>query len=125
MKLIVFSGSARPERRSHQVALEVKNRLEAQNHEVELLDVLELDFPLLKETFAKEPNPTERMKQVSGSIQNCDGLVIVSPEHNGSYSGALKNTMDYYYKEYTHKPFGIVAVSNAFQHSGIRSLEFT
>jgi NAD(P)H-dependent FMN reductase len=112
MKLIVFSGSARPQRRSHQVAEEVKRRLEAKGHEVEMLDVLELNFPLLKETFDKETNPTERMKEVSRSIEGCDGIVIVSPEHNNSYSGALKNTMDYYFKEYAHKPFGVVAVSN-------------
>ncbi|KAA3440310.1 NADPH-dependent FMN reductase [Rufibacter hautae] len=111
MKLVVVSGSARPQRQSHQVALEVGRRLEEKGHSVHLLDVRELNFPLLENTFDKTPNPSDLMKETSAAIAQSDGLVMVSPEHNGSYSGALKNTLDYFYKEYFHKPFGIVAVS--------------
>jgi NAD(P)H-dependent FMN reductase len=112
MKIIVVSGSARPERQSHQVAEEIMRRLEAKGHSCTMLDVKELNFPLLDQTFAKMTNPSEKMKEVSAAISNCDGLVVVSPEHNNSYSGVLKNTMDYFFKEYYHKAFGVVAVSN-------------
>src|SRR5688572_27145850 len=112
MKIIVVSGSARPERQSHQVAEEVLRRLEARGHTCTMLDVKELNFPLLYQTFDKMTDPPEKMKEVSSTISNCDGLVLVSPEHNNSYSGALKNTMDYFFTEYFHKPFGAVAVSN-------------
>ena len=112
MNIIVFSGSARPKRQSHQVALEVIKRLEEMGHTVTLLDVRELNFPLLEDTLPDLPNPPEKMQETSRAISETDGILVVSPEHNGSYSGALKNTMDYFYKEYFHKPFGIVAVSN-------------
>src|SRR5690606_10961265 len=51
-----------------------------------------------------------------------DGFIIVSPEHNGSYSGALKNSMDYFYKEYEHKFFGIITVSGGI-YGGINALK--
>lgn len=112
MKIIVFSGSARPQRQSHQVALEVIKRLGEQGHTVTLLDVRELNFPLLEDTYASLESPSEKMAETSHAIAEADGILVVSPEHNGSYSGALKNTMDYFYKEYFHKPFGIIVVSN-------------
>ncbi|GGK74005.1 NADPH-dependent FMN reductase [Rufibacter glacialis] len=112
MKLVVVSGSARPQRQSHQVALEVGKRLEEKGHTVHLLDVRELNFPLLEAIFDKTPTPSEKMKETSAAIAQSEGLLLVSPEYNGSYSGALKNTLDYFYKEYSHKPFGIVGVSS-------------
>jgi NAD(P)H-dependent FMN reductase len=112
MNLIVFSGSARPLRQSHQVAQEVVKRLKDQGHTVQLLDVRELNFPLLENTFASTPEPSEKMTQTSAAIAQSDGLVLVSPEHNSSYSGALKNTLDYFYQEYFHKPFAVVGVSS-------------
>ncbi|ALJ01298.1 NADPH-dependent FMN reductase [Rufibacter tibetensis] len=111
MKLVVVSGSARPQRQSHQVALEVGRRLEEKGHTIHLLDVRALNFPLLENTFDKTAEPSEQMKETSAAIAQSDGLILVSLEYNGSYSGALKNTLDYFYKEYYHKPFGIVAVS--------------
>ena len=112
MNLIVFSGSYRPKRQSHQVAVEVHKRLQKLGHTVTLLDVRELDFPLLDDTLDKLENPSEKLKETSAAIAAAHGLVLVSPEHNNSFSGALKNTMDYFYKEYHYKVFGIVGVSS-------------
>ncbi len=86
-------------------------RLEEKGHTVHLLDVRDLNFPLLERVYDPAAPLSGKMQEVSAAIAQSDGLVIVSPEHNGSYSGALKNTMDYFYKEYFRKPFGIVAVS--------------
>ncbi|AKQ44917.1 hypothetical protein TH63_03610 [Rufibacter radiotolerans] len=112
MNIVVISGSARPQRRSHQVALEVQRRLSNRQHSCSLLDVKALNLPLLENTLAETANPSAVLKETSASIAACDALVVVSPEHNGSYSGALKNTMDYFYQEYSRKVFGLVAVSS-------------
>lgn len=111
MQIVVVSGSARPQRQSHQVALAVVNKLEEKGHTVQLLDVRELNFPLLENIFAKTANPPEKMKAASAAIAQSKGLILVSPEYNGSYSGAIKNTLDYFYQEYAGKVFGIVSVS--------------
>jgi NAD(P)H-dependent FMN reductase len=45
-------------------------------------------------------------------LDQTEAFVVVSPEHNGSFPGALKNSMDYFFNEYAHKVFGIVGVSS-------------
>jgi len=37
-----------------------------------------------------------------------DGFVIVTPEYNHSYPGALKNMIDHLYDEWNRKPFALV-----------------
>lgn len=111
MKIAIFSGSARPQRQSHQVAVELKRRLEKRNLTPWMFDVREQGLPLLDNTFRASEEPNDQLKQLSHSIVESDAILIVSPEHNGSYSGALKNSMDYFYKEYFNKVFGLVGVS--------------
>ena len=112
MKIIIISGSARPNRQSHKIALEVLKRLEAlENIQPALLDVREKPLPLLESIYRNHPNPTENMHHWKKELDQADAFLIVSPEHNGSYSGALKNTLDHFFEEYSNKPMGIIAVS--------------
>ncbi|UKJ09174.1 NADPH-dependent FMN reductase [Solitalea lacus] len=131
MQVAVISGSARPERQSHKVALEVQRRLDKRSSiNTILLDVKEYQLPLLDYTFRTHPSPTDKMKEFQQYLAQSQAVVVVSPEHNSSFSGALKNTMDFFYEEYFRKPFGIVTVSagmlggiNAardLQHYGLR-----
>ncbi len=40
-------------------------------------------------------------------MQSADALIIVSPEYNHGYPGALKEMLDSLYEEYNYKPVGI------------------
>lgn len=112
MKVTIISGSARPNRQSHKIALEVLMRLEdIENIQPSLLDVRENPLPLLESIYRNHPAPTENMHYWKKELDQADAFLIVSPEHNGSYSGALKNTLDHFYEEYNSKPMGIIAVS--------------
>lgn len=112
MKVTIISGSARPNRQSHKIALEVLKRLEAsENIQPTILDVREKPLPLLESIYRNHPAPTENMHHWKKELDQADAFLIVSPEHNGSYSGALKNTLDHFYEEYNSKPMGIIAVS--------------
>lgn len=120
MNIVVISGSARPQRTSHQVALETVNRLVLRNIETALLDIMEFNFPNLDYIYSKHPSPMEKMKEFSSAILKSDGILIVTPEHNGSYSGALKNTLDYFFGEFSKKVMGVVSVSTG-KFGGIRA----
>ena len=111
MKIAIISGSARPGRQSHQVALEVKNRLDKLAVDNWLWDVKETNLPLLDYTFDSHPLPGDTLKDLKSRLDETDVFLIVSPEHNGSYPGSLKNSMDYFFQEYSGKVFGIVSVS--------------
>lgn len=122
MNIVVVSGSPRPQRTSHQVALEVYNRLNnMENVSVTLLDVREADFPNLDYVYKKNPSVSDEMKKFSETIAASDGIIIVSPEYNGSFSGALKNAIDYFYGEFSKKVIGVVSVSTG-KMGGIRAV---
>jgi NAD(P)H-dependent FMN reductase len=121
MNIVIISGSARPERTSHQVALEVLNRIgKRDNISVALIDIMEFNFPNLDQVYKKQKSPSDQMKFFSESISSSDGIIIVSPEHNGSYSGALKNTLDYFFGEFSKKVTGVVSVSTG-KFGGVRA----
>ena len=112
MKIAIISGSARPERQSHQVALEVKDRLDKLSVDNWLWDVKEKNLPLLDYTFDSHPSPGKTLKNLKSRLDETNTFLIVSPEHNGSYPGSLKNSMDYFFQEYSGKVFGVVSVSS-------------
>ncbi|MTI33643.1 NADPH-dependent FMN reductase [Xanthovirga aplysinae] len=111
MKVAVISGSARPKRLSHLVAEEILKRLQQKGIEAWMMDVKQLNLPLLNYTFSDHPNPDLKMVELRENLNSSNGFIIVSPEYNNNFSGALKNTMDYFYPEYARKAFGIVTVS--------------
>lgn len=111
MNIAIISGSARPQRQSHQVALALQSKLTVLKGDVWLWDVKESNLPLLDYTFESHPQPGEVLKSLKSKLDTTDAFIIVSPEHNASYPGSLKNSMDYFYAEYADKPFGIISVS--------------
>jgi NAD(P)H-dependent FMN reductase len=92
--------------------MEAFNRLGAMDDiHTSLLDVREKALPLLESIYRTHPAPTDNMHHWKKELDQADAILIVSPEHNSSYSGALKNSLDYFFEEYSGKPMGIITVS--------------
>lgn len=84
--------------------------------ETELIDLSELDIPIDDAGEAlKDPG-------FSATVDQADGLVIVSPEYNHGYPGILKHVLDTNYWEYVHKAVGVVGVSSG-AFGGARMIE--
>lgn len=81
--------------------------------EVEILDLLDYDFPMIEERLRFRDDPPPRTLEFSRQLARADALVIAAPEYNNSYPGVLKNCLDYFKSEYRRKPIGIVTVSVA------------
>ncbi len=56
-------------------------------------------------------DPPPGAVRLSEAVAAAHGLVIVTPEYNNGYPGALKNALDYLLPELKRKPVGIVTVS--------------
>jgi NAD(P)H-dependent FMN reductase len=108
----IILGSTRRGRESDKVARFVLDRLgRREGIETELLDLLELDFPIMEERLRFRDDPPPGLAEFAGKIDRADAIVIVTPEYNNGYPGVLKNALDYLLPEYARKPIGIVTVS--------------
>ena len=123
MKVGIIVGSTRPGRKAEAVAKWVyeiaKKRTDA---EFEIVDIAAFNLPLLD-----EPTPPslgkytkEHTKAWSAKIDSFDAFVFVTPEYNHGIPGALKNAIDFLFKEWNNKAAGFVSYGSA---SGVRSVE--
>lgn len=116
-KIAIISGSARMGRQTPK-AVDYLAKLMEQNERIEeviILDVLDYNFPIMEERRGRNPDPPPRLDEFGEILEQADALVFASPEYNGSFSGSIKNTLDYFYKEYSKKPIGVVTVSNGMR----------
>jgi NAD(P)H-dependent FMN reductase len=123
-KLSVIVGSTRPGRVGLPIAQWFFERAKLHGKfEVELLDLKELNLPLLDEP--KHPRlgdyQHEHTKNWSKLIKASDAFVFVSPEYNFSAPPALLNALDYLYQEWAYKPAGFVSYGG--QSGGIRAVQ--
>ena len=111
--IAIISSSVRVGRNSHRVALFFKNYVEENKlATVEILDLMEYQFPLFDERLRYQKEPTPKMLDFAGKIKAANGVLIVTPEYNGGYPAALKNVVDLLYDEWHRKPIVISTVSD-------------
>lgn len=111
-KLKVIVASTRPTRKGHVIAdwfLPI-----AKGHpefEVEVLDLKEIDLPLMNEP--QHPRlqnyQHEHTKKWSAVIDEADAYIFVTPEYNYGLPAPLKNALDYLYKEWNYKPASFIS----------------
>jgi NAD(P)H-dependent FMN reductase len=123
IRVAIIMGSTRPGRKAEAVARWVygiaKNRGEA---EFELVDILDFNLPLLDEPI---PPSLHRYSQPhtkiwAQKVGSFDAFVFVAPEYNHGISGALKNAIDFVYREGNNKAAGFVGYGGA---GGVRAVE--
>lgn len=111
LKVGIILGSTRPGRNGEAVAKWVHavaaKRTDA---EFELVDIRDFNLPLLD-----EPVPPSRgqytqphTKVWAAKIDSFDAYVLVTPEYNHGTSGALKNAIDFLFREWHNKAAGFV-----------------
>jgi NAD(P)H-dependent FMN reductase len=122
-KIAIMFGSIRRESKGVGVPLWIKRELLLRGHEVEIIDPRDYpDMQVLTDQYKTAPNPSEQFTNARNIIVESDGYIIVSPEYNHGYSGAIKNIIDCFLEEYFFKPFSIVTYSSSAL-GGVRAAE--
>jgi NAD(P)H-dependent FMN reductase len=113
----VILGTPRKGRYSvHAAALLAEELAKRPGVTTEVLDVLA--YPVATDDAGRAAhNPA-----FTAHMARADGLVIVCPEYNHGYPGALKSLLETCLKEYIHKPVGVVGVS-AGPYGGTRAIQ--
>ena len=123
LKVAIIVGSTRPGRKAEAVARWVHGiATERNDAEYEIVDIQEFNLPLLDEAM---PPVTGRYSQPhtkawSAKIASFDAYVFVTPEYNHGPSGALKNAIDFLFREWNNKAAGFVGYGSA---GGVRAVE--
>lgn len=123
LRIAIILGSTRPGRNGEAVARWVNSiAQERTDATYELVDLKDFNLPLLD-----EPEPPamgkyskDHTKKWAEKIASFDGYVFVTPEYNHGIPGALKNAIDFLYKEWNNKAAGFVGYGSAL---GARAVE--
>ena len=108
-KVLVFAGSSRSDSLNRKLAKAAAEALERAGAEVTFADMRDYSMPLYDGDTEAVSGLPERAKAFKELVRQQDGLVIASPEYNGSFSGLLKNTIDWISRsEAGEKPLAVL-----------------
>lgn len=124
VRIGIIIGSTRPGRNAPQVAQWVYDHAVKRNDaEYEIVDLADYHLPLYDEPVPpsmSDQYANEHTRKWSEKIASLDGFVFVTPEYNRATTGALKNAIDFLYKEWNNKAAGFVSYGSFL---GARAVE--
>jgi NAD(P)H-dependent FMN reductase len=123
LKVAMVIGSTRPGRKGEAVAkwaYDIARR--RSDAEFELLDIADFNLPLLDEPLpaASGQYSQPHTRAWSAKVASFDGYVFVTPEYNHGASGALRNAIDFLYREWGDKVAGFIGYGYTM---GARAIE--
>ena len=123
LNVAIITGSTRPGRKSEAVARWVHDiAAKRSDASFEVVDIAAFNLPLLDEAVPPIMNQYAKphTKAWAAKIATFDAFVFVTPEYNHSTSGALKNAIDFLYREWNDKAAGFVGYGSV---GGARAVE--
>jgi NAD(P)H-dependent FMN reductase len=124
LRIALVLASTRPGRRGDQIAAWVLDAARAHGDaDYELIDLADHDLGNLDEPGNPSFQQYERdhTRAWGALIDGFDGFVFLVPEYNHSFPGALKNALDYVYREWNNKAAGIISYGG--WAAGVRAAE--
>ena len=108
LHILLAVGNCAEKSKTRMAILRAKELLEAEDCATDLFDCAVEGLPL----FNIETSTRPSFRVIWRRVQNADVLVLGSPDYHGSMSGALKNFLDHFWKEYAGKLFASVVGSH-------------
>jgi azobenzene reductase len=121
MHLTIVSGSTRPGRTSHRVALALEKVLKSFEIEVSILDLQAIELAPFTDRFQLIADKSPHLLEAAARLQGADAIIFVTPEYNGGITSALKSCIDTFGKaEFAGKPIGVATASTGVM-GGVRA----
>ena len=131
VKILAFAGSTRTGSVNGKLLDALVPLVEAEGAEVTRVDLREYEMPLYNGDIEAERGVPESARRLKALMIAHDGMLIASPEYNGSITPLLKNTLDWCSRKeegdpgplaaYADKTAAIVSISGGV-FGGIRGL---
>ncbi|TKT82396.1 NAD(P)H-dependent oxidoreductase [Aquamicrobium sp. LC103] len=94
-KILVFAGSTRSGAFSGRVADVAQKELAVQGAEVTRISLADYPLPLMDQDLEREHGVPENGLKLARLFAAHDGILIATPEYNGSFPPLLKNVIDW------------------------------
>ena len=123
IRIAVIIGSTRPNRNGEAVGRWVyEHARKRTDASFDLIDLLDVKLPFLDEAIppSKGKYTHQHTKDWSARISGYDAFIFVTPEYNHGVNAALKNALDFLFKEWNNKAAGFVSYGDA---GGVRAVE--
>jgi azobenzene reductase len=111
MKVALLLGSIRLGRQTHKIAYYLENKLKERGVETTMIDLLHYQLPLMEGQADIHHDLPPVVAVVGELLKEADALLLITPEYHGTFSGVLKNAIDYYRAEISKKPVGVVTAT--------------
>ena len=123
-KILAFAGSNSANSINHQLVEFTASQLK--DADVKVLDIRSWDVPMYSMDMDPDQTP-EKITELISLIQEHDGFVLASPEHNGGTPAFLKNIIDWLSrrgkKVFDSKPIFLMSTSPG-QGGGATNLKY-
>jgi chromate reductase len=93
-QLLIFAGSTRQNSFNRKLAKVAADLARTAGATVTLLELSDLDIPLYNADLEAQATPPDVLR-LKAIMDRHPAWIICSPEYNGSYTGLLKNTIDW------------------------------
>lgn len=130
-KILVFAGSVRAGAYSGKTADVAQRELATQGAEATRISLADYPLPILDHDLEAENGIPENAMKLARQIAAHDGLLIATPEYNGSIPPLLKNAIDWVsrvrkdggrtFRPFAGKPAALCSSSNG-HFAGIRCI---
>ena len=118
-KIIIIPGSSRNDSCNAKLANAIKNKIDndSDNAEATLVSLNDYEMPMYNGDLEEKNGVPLNAKKLAEKICEHHGVVVVSPEYNGSLTPLLKNTIDWMsrnlgdVKPYQDRVFGLASCS--------------
>jgi len=125
VKIGIIVGSTRPGRKALDVTKWAYDILKPRKDaEFEVIDIADYHLPLLDEPVPPSMGQysKDHTKRWAAKIGSMDGFIFVTPEYNHGTSGALKNAIDFLFREWNNKSAGFIGYGSAGGSRAVESL---
>ncbi|HYF32915.1 MAG TPA: NADPH-dependent FMN reductase [Chitinophagaceae bacterium] len=112
MKIAILLGSIRVGRQTHKIAYYVQQKLQERGIDTVMIDLASQPLPFMEERSHHQRPQTGQIASMGTQLKTADAILLVSPEYHGSFTGVLKNALDYYWSEFARKPMGVIATGS-------------
>ncbi|MFO6431060.1 NADPH-dependent FMN reductase [Erythrobacter sp. W302b] len=121
-RILVFYGSYRRDRQGIRLAEYCVRQLAARGCDVELIDAMAFDLPMLDRMYKEYPkgDAPDALERLAGKIRSADAFLFVVGEYNWSVQPGLKNLTDHFLEEWFWRPAAIASYS-AGRFGGVRA----